>query len=38
VSARDRFGAAETDDTTAAFVGTLFYIMAGIKSFYKAPS
>jgi hypothetical protein len=38
VSACNRFGAAEADNTTAAFIGALFYIAARIKSFYEASS
>jgi hypothetical protein len=36
VSARNRFGAAKTDNTTATFIGALFYITAKIKTFYEA--
>jgi hypothetical protein len=36
VSARNRFGAAEADNTTAAFIGALFYITTRIKTFYEA--
>jgi hypothetical protein len=38
MSAGNRFGAAETDYATTAFISTLFYIKAGIKTFYEASS
>jgi hypothetical protein len=38
MSAGNRFGAAETDNATAAFIGALFYITAKVETFRKASS
>jgi hypothetical protein len=38
VFAGNRFGAAETYNAAAAFIGALFYITAKIKTFCKASS